>query len=97
MTNHITQQFDAELEAVRTKILKMGGQVEEMIKFALTTRTPWLIKANRNSLATGELVLPAMRRVSNARVTLPRRRNPQPAKVRPTAATKQLRRLSPNR
>ena len=35
MTNHTAQQFDAELEAVRTKILKMGGQVEEMIKFAL--------------------------------------------------------------
>lgn len=35
MTSHTLAQFDTELEDVRTRILKMGGQVEEMIKYAL--------------------------------------------------------------
>jgi len=35
MTGHTTAQFDNELEDIRTRILKMGGQVEEMIKAAL--------------------------------------------------------------
>jgi phosphate transport system protein len=34
-TSHTMAQFDAELEEVRTKILKMGGYVEEMIKHAI--------------------------------------------------------------
>ena len=34
-TSHTMAQFDAELEEVRTKILKMGGHVEEMIKHAI--------------------------------------------------------------
>lgn len=35
MNKHISSQFDAELETVRTNVLKMGGQVEEMIHAAL--------------------------------------------------------------
>jgi phosphate transport system protein len=34
-TSHTMAQFDAELEEVRTKILKMGGYVEDMIKHAI--------------------------------------------------------------
>ena len=34
-TSHTMAQFDAEIEEVRTKILKMGGYVEEMIKHAI--------------------------------------------------------------
>ncbi|HZF23136.1 MAG TPA: PhoU domain-containing protein, partial [Burkholderiales bacterium] len=37
MTNseHTSKQFDAELEAVRARVLHMGGLVEEQIKLAL--------------------------------------------------------------
>jgi phosphate transport system protein len=31
MTEHISKQFDAELEAVRSRVLQMGGLVEEQI------------------------------------------------------------------
>ena len=34
-TSHTMAQFDAEIEEVRTRILKMGGYVEEMIKHAI--------------------------------------------------------------
>jgi len=32
---HTLQQFDNELEEIRTKLMKMGGQVEEMMKFSI--------------------------------------------------------------
>ena len=35
MNRHTSSQFEQELEEIRTKILRMGGQVEEMIKGAL--------------------------------------------------------------
>ncbi len=35
MTDHISKQFDAELEAVRTRVLQMGGLVEEQIVKAI--------------------------------------------------------------
>ena len=35
MTDHISKQFDAELEAVRSRVLQMGGLVEEQIVKAL--------------------------------------------------------------
>lgn len=35
MTEHISKQFDAELEAVRTRVLQMGGLVEEQIQRAI--------------------------------------------------------------
>ena len=37
MTNadHTSKQFDAELEAVRARVLQMGGLVEEQIKLAI--------------------------------------------------------------
>src|SRR5260221_13517531 len=31
MSEHISKQFDAELEAVRTRVLQMGGLVEQQI------------------------------------------------------------------
>jgi phosphate transport system protein len=34
-TEHITKQFDVELETVRAKVLKMGGLVEEQIEKAV--------------------------------------------------------------
>ena len=30
-SEHISKQFDAELEALRTRVLQMGGFVEEQI------------------------------------------------------------------
>src|SRR4029077_13094919 len=35
MPEHISKQFDAELEAVRSRVLQMGGLVEEQIVKAL--------------------------------------------------------------
>jgi phosphate transport system protein len=35
MTDHTSKQFDAELEAVRTSVLQMGGLVEEQINRAI--------------------------------------------------------------
>ena len=35
ITEHTSKQFDAELEAVRARVLKMGGLVEEQIKRAI--------------------------------------------------------------
>lgn len=35
MTEHISKQFDAELEAVRTRVLQMGGLVEQQIVKAM--------------------------------------------------------------
>jgi phosphate transport system protein len=35
MTEHTSKQFDAELEAVRTSVLQMGGLVEEQITSAI--------------------------------------------------------------
>ena len=34
-TEHTSKQFDAELERLRARVLKMGGLVEEQIKLAL--------------------------------------------------------------
>src|SRR3972149_7450550 len=35
MPEHISKQFDAELEAVRSRVLQMGGLVEEQIVMAV--------------------------------------------------------------
>jgi len=37
MTEHTSKQFDAELEAVRTRVLQMGGLVEEQTRRAIDT------------------------------------------------------------
>jgi phosphate transport system protein len=37
MSEHISKQFDAELEDVRTRVLQMGGMVEEQIRRAADT------------------------------------------------------------
>ena len=44
MSEHISKQFDAELEDVRTRVLQMGGLVEEQIRRAA------------DALATGDMV-----------------------------------------
>lgn len=38
-SEHTSKQFDAELEAVRARVLQMGGLVEEQIKLALDALT----------------------------------------------------------
>ena len=35
MAEHISKQFDAELESVRSRVLQMGGLVEEQILQAM--------------------------------------------------------------
>ena len=35
MAEHISKQFDAELESVRSRVLQMGGLVEEQIVHAM--------------------------------------------------------------
>ena len=35
MAEHTSKQFDVELEAVRTRVLQMGGLVEEQIRRAI--------------------------------------------------------------
>ncbi|MFZ5503624.1 MAG: phosphate signaling complex protein PhoU [Pseudomonadota bacterium] len=37
MPDHISRQFDAELESIRASVLKMGGLVERQIKNAVTS------------------------------------------------------------
>ena len=44
MSEHISKQFDAELEGVRTRVLQMGGLVEEQIRRAA------------DALVTGDMV-----------------------------------------
>ena len=39
-TEHTYKQFDAELEAVRASVLKMGGLVEEQITNAVEALIP---------------------------------------------------------
>ncbi|MFN9389829.1 MAG: PhoU domain-containing protein, partial [Betaproteobacteria bacterium] len=34
-SEHTSKQFDAELEAVRARVLQMGGLVEEQIRLAV--------------------------------------------------------------
>ncbi|KFI17843.1 transcriptional regulator PhoU, partial [Nitrosococcus oceani C-27] len=36
---HISKQFDADLEEVRTRVLQMGGFVEEQIEYAIEALT----------------------------------------------------------
>jgi phosphate transport system protein len=38
-SEHTSRQFDAELEAVRARVLQMGGLVESQIKFAIESLT----------------------------------------------------------
>ena len=33
--NHITKQFDEELEEIRTRLMEMGGKVEEQLQNAI--------------------------------------------------------------
>ena len=35
VTEHLSKQFDAELEAIRSRVLEMGGLVESQIRRAL--------------------------------------------------------------
>ncbi|MEA3192132.1 MAG: phosphate transport system protein, partial [Betaproteobacteria bacterium] len=35
MNEHLSKQFDAELEAIRSRVLEMGGLVESQIRRAL--------------------------------------------------------------
>ena len=36
MSEHLSKQFDSELEAIRARLTRMGGLVEEQLRSALT-------------------------------------------------------------
>ncbi len=79
MNRHTSSQFDQELEEIRTKILRMGGQVEEMIKGALVGFST----ANRDQL-NGVLVLE--KEVNSAEMEIDEICNKVIAKRQPTAS-----------
>jgi phosphate transport system protein len=79
MNRHTSSQFDQELEEIRTKILRMGGQVEEMIKGALVG----FATANREQL-NGVLSIEA--EVNSAEMEIDEICNKVIAKRQPTAS-----------
>lgn len=46
MPEHISKQFDLELESIRTRVLQMGGLVEQQIRNAIDG----LARADRDTL-----------------------------------------------
>ena len=63
MSEHISKQFDAELEAVRTRVLQMGGLVEEQIVNAIDGLTG-------GNMETIDLVIGSDHRVNACEVEL---------------------------
>ena len=62
-SEHITKQFDVELETVRAKVLKMGGLVEEQIEHAVES-------LHKGDLALADHVISEDHRVNGLEVGL---------------------------
>ncbi len=56
MTEHTYKQFDVELEAVRARVLEMGGLVEEQINKAIDALVEGDVKLAEEVIATDHLV-----------------------------------------
>ena len=56
MTEHTYKQFDAELEAVRARVLEMGGLVEEQVNRAIDALIDGDVKAAEEVIATDHMV-----------------------------------------
>lgn len=56
MTEHIYKQFDADLEAVRARVLEMGGLVEEQVNRAIDALIDGDVKAAEEVIATDHMV-----------------------------------------
>ena len=62
-THHISRQYNAELEEIRSRVLQMGGLVEQQIEQALTA----LVKAD---VDLGEAVIMDDTKVNQLDVTI---------------------------
>lgn len=56
MTEHTYKQFDADLEAVRARVLEMGGLVEEQINRAIDALIDGDVKSAEEVIATDHMV-----------------------------------------
>jgi phosphate transport system protein len=59
MPEHISQQFDVELENLRNQVFAMGGLVEEQVKKAITALTEANVEL-ANEVKTGDIQVNAM-------------------------------------
>ena len=48
-TEHISKQFDADLERLRASVLQMGGLVEQQIEHALQSLLHWVHQLQRTT------------------------------------------------
>jgi len=80
---HISQQYNAELEDIRSKVLQMGGLVEQQIEQALTA-------LNKGDIALGEAVIMDDTKVNKLEVTIDEECNQIIARRQPTASDLRL-------
>ncbi|HXF47731.1 MAG TPA: phosphate signaling complex protein PhoU [Burkholderiaceae bacterium] len=75
---HLSKQYDQELEAMRSRVLQMGGMVEAQIKMALDA-------FERADVQLADAVIEADRRVNELEIDLDRLVNHVIARRQPTA------------
>jgi phosphate transport system protein len=80
---HISQQYNAELEDIRSKVLQMGGLVEQQIEQALTALA-------RGDAALGEAVVMDDTKVNKLEVTIDEECNQVIARRQPAASDLRL-------
>ena len=80
---HISQQYNAELEDIRSKVLKMGGLVEQQIEQALSALV-------RGDTALGEAVIMDDTKVNKLEVTIDEECNQIIARRQPAASDLRL-------
>jgi phosphate transport system protein len=80
---HISQQYNAELEDIRSKVLKMGGLVEQQIEQALTALV-------RGDTALGEAVIMDDTKVNKLEVMIDEECNQIIARRQPAASDLRL-------
>ena len=80
---HISQQYNAELEDIRSKVLQMGGLVEQQIEQALTA-------LNKGDIALGEAVIMDDTKVNKLEVTIDEECNQIIARRQPAASDLRL-------